>query len=173
MRGKRKQHTYTNATDPSEFETDFDALASRALSRRDVLGGGAAFGLSALVLGAAGRPALASSRLDFAPIAANGLDTVSVPNGYTWRPLASWGDPLWSDGAPFDHATHGTAASQARAFGDNTDGMALFSNAGRYLLAVNNEYTNLGVMFANRAGNKPESADDVRKGMAAHGVSIF
>ena len=50
--------------------------------------------------------------LDFAPVAANGLDTVTVPDGYSWQVVARWGDPLWSAGAAFDHATRGTGESQ-------------------------------------------------------------
>ena len=63
-------------------------------------------------------------------MAANGLDTVTVPEGFSWHVIARWGDPLWSTGAPFDHATRGTGASQEAAFGDNCDGMALFVHEG-------------------------------------------
>ena len=135
--------------------TDFERLAALALSRRGFLRGGAAFGTAAFVLGAGGKvvqSALAGTAraeaagLDFTPVAANGLDTVTVPAGFAWHVVARWGDPLWSDGAPFDHATRGTGASQERAFGDNNDGMALFADADRSVLAVNNEYTNLEIM---------------------------
>ena len=155
--------------------TDFERLAELAISRRGFLRGGAAFGASAFVLGAGGmaaRPARAAAGLEFTPVAANGLDTITVPEGFGWQVVARWGDPLWSDGAVFDHATRGTAASQERAFGDNNDGMALFAHEGRSVLAVNNEYTNLDIAFANRESGKPETEDDVRKCKAAHGVSI-
>ena len=155
--------------------TDFERLAERAISRRGFLRGSAACGASVFVLGAAGtagRPARAGAGLDFTPVAANGLDTITVPEGFSWHVVARWGDPLWSHGAPFDHATRGTAASQEAALGDNNDGMALFADGGRSVLAVNNEYTNLDIAFANRKSGKPETADDVRKCKAAHGVSI-
>jgi len=161
---------------------DFDAILDRMLSRRGFLGGGAAFGAAAFVMGAAGPlPTLAASagkgaasgRLAFAPVAANGLDTVTVPDGFSWHPVASWGDPLWSGGVAFDPVTRGTGASQELAFGDNTDGMSLFAIGGRTILAVNNEYLNLGIFYGNRASGKPETDDDLRKGKAAHGVSIF
>ena len=156
--------------------TEFERLAERAISRRGFLYGSAACGAAAFVLSAGGLAALAAraaaAGLDFVPVAANGLDTVTVPDGFSWHVVARWGDPLWSAGAAFDHATRGTGASQEMAFGDNCDGMALFSDGDRNILAVNNEYVNLDIMFANRESGKPETADDVRKCKAGHGVSV-
>ena len=156
--------------------TDFELLAARAVSRRGFLQGGAAFGAAAFVLGAGGLAATplraAVPGLYFAPVTANGLDTVTVPENYSWHVVARWGDSLWSGGAAFDHATRGTGASQETAFGDNCDGMALYTHEGRSVLAVNNEYTNLGIAFANRKSGRPETDDDVRKCKAAHGVSV-
>ena len=162
--------------DPHASPTDFERLAERAISRRGFLCGTAAYGATAFVLGAGGlvaTPARAGTAgLDFTPVAANGLDTVTVPEGYSWQVVARWGDPLWSGGAAFDHATRGTGESQEAAFGDNCDGMALFSDGEKSVLAVNNEYVNLGIMFANRGSGKPETADDVRKCKAGQGVSV-
>jgi len=158
--------------------TDFDVIVEKAqanLSRRGFLRGSTALGLSALVFGttALTRPASATSRFGFDAVPASTADTVTVPNGYTWDVLVRWGDPLWSKGAAFDHETRGTAASQELAFGDNNDGMVLFTQSGRSVLAVNNEYINRSHIFGNREDGKPATADDVKKGMAAHGVSVF
>ncbi|MGB0712349.1 MAG: PhoX family protein, partial [Gammaproteobacteria bacterium] len=165
--------------------TDFEALAERAmergLSRRAFLAGAASFGASAFVLGAGGlasRGAHAGSAptaphwLGFEPVAANSADTISVPPGFRWQTVISWGDPLWSRGSAFDPLTRGDAASQALAFGDNNDGMSLFKHQGRSILVVNNEYVNLDIMHGNRASKRPEIADDIRKSKAAHGVSV-
>ena len=111
---------FDEMNDPRDEPTGFE----RALSRRRFLGGTAA-------LGAAG-----AGGLGFEPVAANGLDTVAVPPGFSWRNVIAWGDPLWSDGAPFDRATRGAGASQERAFGDNNDGMSSFDAGGRTVLAV-------------------------------------
>ncbi|MDJ0610375.1 MAG: PhoX family phosphatase [Kiloniellales bacterium] len=146
------------------------------VSRRGFLARGAAFGLGAFVLGSSALTpvsARAASRLGFEAVAANGLDTVTLPEGYSWQIVARWGDPLWSDGVEFDHATRGTGESQERAFGDNTDGMALFTKDGRNILAVNCEYTNRSIIYGARDSKLPETVDDVRKGKAAHGVSVF
>jgi secreted PhoX family phosphatase len=149
----------------------FDGVIARVMNRRQVLAGGAALG-GVLLSGTGASQGQAASRLDFDAVPANTLDTVTVPAGYSWYVVASWGEPLWSGGVEFDGETRGTAASQALAFGDNNDGMAVFSRDGHTLLAVNNEYTNVRVMFGNREASRPETDDDVRKGMAAHGVSV-
>lgn len=117
--------------------------------------------------------ARAAARLGFEAVAANTLDTVTVPPGYSWHPVARWGDALWSGSMAFDQATRGTGESQELAFGDNNDGMSLFAQGGRYVLAVNNEYTNLGIIYGNRESGRPENADDVRKGKAAHGLTTM
>jgi len=152
-------------------QTDFAKLAERAISRRRLLG----VGVSAFVTGSmplAPFPARAGSRMRFEPVAATTLDTVTVPKGYSWHVVASWGDPLWSSAPAFDPQTRGTGASQELAMGDNIDGMALFSRDGRYVLAVNNEYANQAILHGNRASKKPETADDVRKSKAAHGITV-
>ena len=160
---------FDEANDPRAEPTGFGMV----LSRRLFLGGAA----SAVALFSAGalipRSAEAgASWLRFDPVAANGLDTVTLPEGFSWYPLISWGDPLWSDGVEFDHATRGTGASQERAFGDNTDGMAFFVRDGRTVFAINNEYVNRRIIYGNRASGEPENPDDVRKGKAGHGVTV-
>ena len=157
-------------------ETDFARLAEKVISRRRFLGRGAAIAAGAFVLGVGGRgplPALAAlNRFGFDPVPANALDTVTVPEGYSWHVVASWGDPMWTRAPAFDPATRGDAASQALAFGDNNDGMELFVHEGRSVLAVNNEYVNLPIFYGGRGAGKPRTAGDVRKGKAGHGVSI-
>ena len=159
---------------PRPAETGFDRVLARALARRGFLGGALALGGIATLGGAMGNaPARAqSSRFAFAALPASGEDTVRLPPGYKAEIVLRWGDPLWSDGAGFDPETRGTAASQARAFGDNTDGMEIFDHQGRILLVVNNEYANRKVIWGNRAEGWPETDDDIEKGLLAHGVSV-
>jgi len=173
--GARTTRHQDSPADARADETGFARVLARAVRRRDFLGGAVSVGAAAFVLGAGGfvRGAHADAPVfDFAPVPANTLDTVTVPRGYAWRVVMAWGDPMWSAGAPFDPSTRGNAESQALAFGDNNDGMEFFSMQGRHVLCVNNEYVNKSVMFGNRAGALPENADDVRKGMSGHGVSI-
>jgi len=160
---------------PPPPETGFDIILDRALSRRGMMCGALRFGLGSFLLGTAGllRPALAlEGRFGFAPVAASSSDALRVPEGFEARVLLAWGDPVLPGGEPFDAATRGTAESQARAMGDNCDGMEIFQRGGRTVLAVNNEYTNRAVLWGNRAEGRPEGAEDIEKGMMAHGVTL-
>ncbi len=152
----------------------FAEVVKRAMSRRDFLGGSIAFGTGAFVLGASActSATMQATRFHFDPVAANTLDTVTVPKGFQWHVVVRWGDPLWSSGVEFDHETRGTGESQELAVGDNNDGMALFTSGEKHILAVNNEYTNRRIAFHQRESKQPETADDVRKAKAAHGVTI-
>jgi len=157
---------------PHPAESDFSKLADIALTRRGFLGRGAALGVAAFVMGTTALTpftARADSRFGFDAVAANGLDTVTVPNGHNWQVVTRWGDPLWSRGAPFDQNTRGTGASQELAVGDNTDGMAMFADRGHTVLAANNEYINW--RFFHKFG-RPDTPDEIRKSMAAHGVTV-
>jgi len=163
---------------PRPDETDFSRMVDAAISRRQWLGAaGAGLGLflggQGLAQAAASDP-IAKRRgpaIGFSPIAANGLDTLTVPAGYQWRVLASWGDALLPGGTPFDPTTRGTAASQALSIGDNNDGMSFFGvSADHAVIAVNNEYANYEYLFAN---GRCSSLEDTRKAQAAHGVSVF
>ena len=167
---------FDELTNPGPEVTGFDNVVDRAMSRRDLLGRGIAFGAAAFVMGSTAltpTSTRAASRMAFEAVAANTMDTVTVPKGYSWHIVAKWGEPLWSNAADFDQETRGTGESQEKAFGDNTDGMALFSNGNTHVLAVNNEYTNRSIIYGNRESKLPENADDVRKGKAAHGLSVI
>ena len=162
----------------SEQETEFQ----KVVSRRSILGGAALFGATAFVLATKGivPKALASevrattrAGQAFAAVSASTADTITLPDDYEWHTVAQWGDPLFSDVPEFDHATRGSSSSQARAFGDNNDGMDLFQIAGRNVMVVNNEYTNRGVIFGYNESGLPESIEDVNKGKMAHGVTIM
>lgn len=161
---------------PKNEASDFEKISQTVLSRRSFLGKGVAFGATAFVMGTTAlspAPAsAASSRLKFEPVAANELDTITVPNEFDWHIVTTWGEPLWSKGVPFDQETRGTAASQELAVGDNADGMSLFQDGDKNILVSNNEYVNRSIIYGNRESKKPETADDVNKGMAGHGITV-
>ena len=167
---------FDEANDPRPNEQEFDRVVERAISRRGFLGGVVAFGSGAVMMGAspffAGR-AEAASRFGFTPIPTSTANTITLPEGYNWQVLVRWGDPLWSDGEELDMKTGGTAASQAKAFGDNTDGMFMFVVGDKQLLAINNEYIQNKVLLQGRDDGMPINADDASKIKAAHGVSII
>ena len=124
---------------PSQNET-FQQVAAAALSRRALLGLGAA-GAVAIAVGATrgqaplsgpgsagvGGAGAAFARpvnggLAFDPIAPVNrfVDEVVVPSGYTWQPIIRWGDPLFSHAPVFDIAAQ-TPTTQALQFGYNCD----------------------------------------------------
>ena len=165
---------------PAPEVTGFDEVVESAISRRGFLCGVLAFGAGTFVTGVSSQgirlgatQAQAAGRFGFTPVSANSLDTITVPQGFNWQILARWGDELWSKSVAFDQASRGTAESQALAFGDNNDGMDLFEANGRKLFVVNNEYTNTNIIWGNREEGKPETDDDVKKGMLAHGVTVM
>ncbi|SNZ19481.1 PhoX family protein [Cohaesibacter gelatinilyticus] len=165
---------FDEIVNPRPDETDFDRVVEASISRRGFLGGTLAFGsfamLNSTFLSTSAKAA--TDRFAFEAIAANSDDAITVPKGYKAEVLVRWGDPLWSDAAEFDPATRGTAKSQARAFGDNTDGMDVFSHGDKTLLVVNNEYTNRKIIWGNREEGKAANDDDIAKGKNAHGLSV-
>ncbi|MGH1541201.1 MAG: PhoX family protein [Arenicella sp.] len=154
---------------------EFDALVENAMTRRQFIGAGVAFGASAFVAGCSTKqpPIQVSKTLSFTPVAASVADTITVPEGFNWQVLTSWGDPLWSAGVEFDHQSRGTGASQELAMGDNNDGMAFYTKGNKHIIAVNNEYVNRSIIHGNRPDGKPVNADDVRKSKAGHGVTVM
>ena len=153
----------------------FQKLIEAGLSRRQMLGATGAGLLSFLAgesLAKSPAPQNASGPIiGFQPVAANSLDTITLPEGYQWQTLASWGDAILSGGVAFDKQTRGTAQSQSLSIGDNNDGMSFFSlGKDRGVLVVNNEYANYEYLFAS---GKCQSLEDTRKAQAAHGISVF
>lgn len=160
-----------------EPQSDFAKIIENGLSRRDFIKQGSVVGLASFAAASTFSDALAITQdvnvdiAGFRPISTNSLDTITVPEGYSYDILISWGDPIMPGGSAFDNATRGTAQSQALAFGDNNDGMEFYHLAeNRAVLAVNNEYTNLEWIIP---GGEVTTTDDINKSKLAHGVSII
>lgn len=162
---------------PRPTEQEFDRVVERALSRRGFLGGVLAFGSGAAVMGTGllkGTAALAegTSRFAFEAIAPQTDGTVHVPDGYSWKVLVRWGDPLFSDAPAFDPQKGIPTEGSDRVFGENTDGMELFNVGGREVLAVNSEYVNPEENLPE-SGGRPTSAGDVRRLQNFQGVTVM
>ena len=134
-----------------------DVAAERGLSRRLLLGGGAAalaavstplaFGGTAVGAATSNRDdrgdrrgGAGRSALGFAAVPPNVDDAVIVPEGYVAQVLIPWGDPIQPDGPAFRFDGTNTAAEQAQQFGRATT--AWRSSRGqrkRGLLVVNHE----------------------------------
>ncbi len=164
---------------PRPEEQEFDRVVERAISRRGFLGGVLAFGSGAaamgtgLLSGTSVQAQAAASRFPFTPIAAQTDGTIHVPEGYTWKTMVRWGDPLFSDADGYDvNAGGGAVEGSDRVFGENTDGMETFSIGNRTILAINSEYTNRGTNLPADQDGVPANAGDVLKLQNLQGVTV-
>ncbi len=165
--------------DPRPAESDFDRVVARGLSRRGFLSGLVAFGSGAAAMGAGtllsstSAQAQAAGRFAFAPIPIATDFTVHVPEGYTWAPLARWGDKLFTDAEDFSPETGVSLASSDKVFGENTDGMELFLIGDRQVIAVNHEYANTDINLPAAQEGVSASADDVKLLQNIQGVTVM
>ncbi len=170
-----------NQTDHPEFHE----VAAQAIARRSVLKGAGA-GVGAMVVaGLASSPAAASGRhhghgpgdhvrsgvgtADFAPVAPNVDDRVTVPHGYRSDVLIKWGDPVTRDARPFD-VDHQTPEAAATQFGYNNDYVGVLpTGRDRALLVTNHEYTDEDLMFPTGGY---DAATIKKIAIASHGMAV-
>ena len=176
-------HSYSDGTklNPSSNAL-FSEILQKRLSRRDWLQGATAWATMAslpLSLTACATSGLKrTGTLGFEHVPLSTADTVRVPNGYTATVLLRWGDPIGHvSGSPaFKQDASNTADEQALQAGMHHDGMHYFplpygdSNSVSAVLALNNEYTDDGLLHPDGFANW--SAEKVRKSQNAHGVTI-
>lgn len=166
---------------PRPSESDFDRVLEATLTRRGFLSGALAFGSAAAVMGPGLLAASAAkaddhaktSRFPFKAIDIQTDGTVHVPEGYQWKVMARWGDPLFSDADGYDISEGGSAALSDRVFGENTDGMETFIYQGHQILVVNHEYTNNDINLPATQEGVPASAEDVLKLQNLQGISVI
>jgi len=125
-------------------------------------------------------PAILPPRPGFATVAINRDDLVTVPPGYTARAFLPWGEPLFQGGPAYKDGGLNTAAEQEVQIGMHHDGMHYFplqlraGRPNRGLFALNQEYADAEYLHPAGAtlvdGKRP--AEEVRKEIAAHGVTI-
>jgi len=146
--------------------------------RRTLLRGGLGAAVGALLgpLGACRQvPVRPEKELGFVSVPLSSADTVVVPHGYSAQVIAPWGDPVGIAGnlPAFRPDAGNTADEQAAQMGMHHDGMHYFALDGsdRGLLVMNHEYIDDGLLHPDGTANW--SAEKVRKGQAAHGVSVI
>lgn len=200
VRGKRSAVTCqlkcANACLGPECNTstneDFRSIASAVFTRRALFGLGAAAAVAVAVGVGRGAPISAPDAagpvgaggasfgkpgragLSFGPIAPvpADVDAVTVPSGYTWKPVIRWGDPLFSRTPAFDIDAQ-TPRAQAEQFGYNCDYLDIIADpSGKTGVLVNNhEYVNPDLMFPPTT----DAAEMQRRGeiyKAAQGMSV-
>lgn len=162
---------------PAPEEVAFDRVLDKAISRRDffkgtaILFGSGLFAQSTLAQAMSSKTA-SFDVYDFTNVLSSSDDTITLPEGYQWKPMVSWGEPLWKTGTQFKHTAEVSSKTQALAFGDNNDGMKHFNINGREVLAINNEYVNMASLFHHYDSKSPQNKDDILKTQQAVGVSI-
>ncbi|MBW6056115.1 PhoX family protein, partial [Pseudomonas aeruginosa] len=136
--------------------------------------------------GLRGLPFKRRNRLPFEAIASGRADTIRVPAGYKATPFIPWGTPISGSYPGFLDDASNSAQDQAEQIGMHHDGMHFFpidaqfgfggghiSNHG--LLVLNHEYIDAPLLHTNGptvVDGKRTVADEVRKEINAHGVSV-
>jgi secreted PhoX family phosphatase len=121
-----------------------------------------------------------ATRLGFDSIAGARLDAAVVPDGYTAQVLAPWGTPLNSLANPWRDDGSNTSVDQLNAVGMHHDGMHFFpidGSATDGLLCINHEYIDVNALHSagptiDEVTGRRVSAEEVRKEINAHGVSV-
>jgi secreted PhoX family phosphatase len=108
------------------------------------------------------------------PVFPNG---VLVPQGYSVDVILKWGEPITGTYPAYRPDGTNTGAEQEQQVGQHHDGMHYFGIAGfdfnrRGIICVNHEYIEQAYLLRNGADLNTRNSDDVRKEIAAHGVSV-
>ncbi|HYF21602.1 MAG TPA: PhoX family phosphatase [Ramlibacter sp.] len=189
----RETDTSCNTSANPSFSDIVDARLSRRNMLRVGLGTAGAAVLAACGGGSDAAPAPIPAgpnvaapvptpvNLSFSPVAKSRLDQVTVPTGYTARPVYALGDPLTA--ATPDFRNDGTDADFDNRAGDHHDGVEYYglnaagtardpAGSERGLLAVNHEALTVAYLHPNGATGNPRPAAEAAKEIAAHGISV-
>ncbi|WP_245932365.1 PhoX family protein [Isoalcanivorax indicus] len=123
-----------------------------------------------------GNGPLPAPRLGFESVPITRADTITVPAGYTAKAFVPWGTPITGAMPAFMTDGSNTGIDQLQQVGSHHDGMHYFpidGSSDHGLLVINHEYVDKAVVHANGASSLPRPIDEVRKEMAAHGVSVI
>ncbi|WP_286220436.1 PhoX family protein [Marinobacter apostichopi] len=123
--------------------------------------------------------------LGFKAIPVSNANQVVVPEGYSAQAFLPWGTPITGSYPEFRADASNTGAEQEQQVGMHHDGLHFFpidqkaggNSSTEGLLVMNHEYINQDALHptgataaADNGGVRPE--DEVRKEIAAHGVSV-
>ncbi|MEX0606213.1 MAG: PhoX family phosphatase [Marinobacter sp.] len=126
-----------------------------------------------------------SPRLGFQAVSVSDANQVLVPEGYTAKAFVPAGTPLSGDCPAYLKDGSNTGADQEHQVGANHDGMHFYpidvktggASSTEGLLVLNHEYIDQRSLHASGPTNQteggPRPSDEVRKEVAAHGVSVI
>ena len=124
----------------------------------------------------------AAPLLGFTAIAANRSDAITVPAGYSSVAFVPWGTPLTGAMPAYKPDASNSGADQEQQVGAHHDGVHFFpmdakttgTNSSEGLLVMNHEYIDPALIHPNgQTLGATRPADEVRKEIAAHGVSVI
>lgn len=159
----------------------FQSILDQHIQRRTVLKGGVGAGL----VGAFGVPLVGckTQLLGFKAVPVSSEDSVMVPEGYTAKVFIPWGTPITGSYPEYIDGGLNSGEDQEQQIGMHHDGMHFFpidckrggESASHGVLCLNHEYIDQEAMHANGPtliDGVRTIADEVRKEVAAHGVSV-
>ncbi|HSN72760.1 MAG TPA: PhoX family phosphatase [Steroidobacteraceae bacterium] len=174
---------------------EFAEVVARRYGRRDVVKGGVAVAVSTLLSGTAlarpvngGQPAVTqgpvnrpAALLGFTAIPHSFEDVVTLPPGYSYQLMIPEGAPITADAPDYIPGDFNSGADREKQAGAHHDGMWYYPlHRGQRgnehgLLVVNHE--NIDPPFLHPTGiivnpDGSRDADQVRKEIASHGVSV-
>lgn len=159
----------------------FQSILSEHIQRRTVLKGG----VGATMIGALGLTLSGchSRLLGFMPVPSNRDDTITIPEGYSAKAFVPWGTPITGRYPAYIDGGLNSGEDQEQQVGQHHDGIHFFAidskkggaNSSHGLLVMNHEYIDQKTLHPSGAtyidGVRP--TDEVRKEVAAHGVSVI
>lgn len=125
-------------------------------------------------------PVAGPALLGFTAVAAARPDGIIVPEGYTAKAFLPWGTPLTGSYPEFLADASNSGSEQEQQVGMHHDGMHFFpidqrsgaTDSAEGLLVLNHEYIDNNLIHPNGIDTLPRIADQVRKEIAAHGVTV-
>jgi uncharacterized protein len=175
------------------LNSNFAAIVESRMARRQFLKGSVGAAVAAFIGGsvvgcssndgepeAVVDPVTVAPLLGFSAVTAGRADAIVVPQGYTARAFLPWGTPLTGSYPDFLADASNTGAEQEQQIGMHHDGMHFFpidarangSSSTEGLLVFNHEYIDNNLVHTNGINTVPRPADEARKEIAAHGVSV-
>jgi uncharacterized protein len=172
----------------------FSEILAERLARREFLVAGAAAALAGCGGGGGAAdpappppqqapPTPTVQPLNFASVAANTGNDVTVPAGYSARTLIAWGDPIHTGVARAFDRTTVTRADMEQRFGVSNDMLALFpaqwaypwpaQSTGGVILCANHEFTDTALQLGPLATNPAIVLARMDMIFASMGVSIL
>lgn len=176
--------------------TAFAEVLAARLQRRTVMKGSLGAALAGLMgaglagcnsddddNGSSNRSGTASRTLGFEAVPVSVENRVVVPEGYSAEVFLPWGTPITGSYPEYRPDGSNTGEEQEQQVGMHHDGMHFFpidlkaggSSSDEGLLVINHEYINQDALHSSGAtynGDGTRPADEVRKEIAAHGVSV-